>query len=355
MAILRIGLLGCGSIAHSHTSDYYRNAPADVELVACADPDEAARTRFGELYGVTDLYADASELLARSDIDAVDICAPPAFHPRLIQMAVAAGKHAISEKPLALDYAEAAQAVEAARRSGVKVGVMQNYRWRPEYIQAHNTLASGGLGKVFMASIQAMFHWNGGVAYRLAAKKMMMVEVTYHYVDLLRFLLDSAISRVYAVAGRPANQVAVGETYAALMLHFANGAVGNIVNSGECMGITANWGGETVVQAEGGTVYVNYKRPNTVAMYSGGFGGRYEHQFPQELYNMWTHVTYDKPLSAYYRAFAAGREAPVSGADNLNTLAAVLAAYESAETGQAVDVAAFVERQMAGSKQPALA
>jgi predicted dehydrogenase len=355
MAPLRIGLLGCGGIAHSHTGDYYSKTPAEVELVACADPDEPARTRFGELYGVPDLYADAAELLARSDIDAVDICAPPAFHPRLIQMAAAAGKHAISEKPLALDYAEAAQAVEVARQNGVKVGVMQNYRWRPEYIQAHNTLASGGLGKPFMASVQAMFHWNGGVAYRLAAEKMMMVEVTYHYVDLLRFLLDSDVTRVYAVAGRPASEVAVGETYAAMMLHFASGAVGNIVNSGECMGITANWGGETVVQAERGTVYINYKQPNTFAMYSGGFGGRYEHQFPAELYNMWTHVTYDKPLSAYYRAFAAGREPPVSGADNLNTLAAVLAAYESAETGQAVDVAAFVDRQSAGSKQSVLA
>ena len=263
MPILRVGLLGCGGIAHSHTNDYYRNNPAEVELVAAADPDAATRNSFGEQYGVSDLYADASELLARSDIDAVDICAPPAFHPRLIQMAAAAGKHAISEKPLALDYAEAAQAVEAAQRAGVKVGVMQNYRWRPEYIQAHNTLASGGLGKPFMASIQAMFHWNGGVAYRLAAKKMMMVEVTYHYVDLLRFLLDSDITRVYAVAGKPANQTTVGETYAALTLHFASGAVGTIVNSGECQGITANWGGETIVQAERGTVYVNYKQPNT--------------------------------------------------------------------------------------------
>jgi predicted dehydrogenase len=91
-----------------------------------------------------------------------------------------------------------------------------------------------------------------------------------------------------------------------------------------------------------------------MAMYSGAFGGRYEHEFPRELYNMWTHVTYDKPLSAYYKAFAAGREPPVSGANNLNTLAAVLAAYESAETGQAVDVATFVERRAAATKQPAL-
>ena len=100
----------------------------------------------------------------------------------------------------------------------------------------------------------------------------------------------------------------MGETYAALTLHFASGAVGIIVNSGECQGITANWGGETVVQAERGTVYVNYKQPNTVAMYSGGFGGRYEHQFPGRALQRGRYVTYDKPLSAYYRAFAAGRD-----------------------------------------------
>jgi predicted dehydrogenase len=226
---------------------------------------------------------------------------------------------------------------------------MQNYRFRPEYIEARNTIVGGLLGKPFMASVQALFHWNGGAPYRRAAQKMMMIEVGYHYVDLLRYLLGSDITKVYAAAGRPANSTTVGETYSAFILHFANGAIGNIVNSGECQGIKANWGGEVVVQAEEGTIYANYPKPFTFSMYSGAAGGHYEEAYPSSDFSLWTHVPYSKPLSAYYGALRAGKEFPVSGKDNLNTLAAVLAAYESAETGRAVDVADFVHRQTAVS------
>ncbi len=350
---IRVGLIGAGSIAQAHIRDYYQTRPPEAELVACADPDAAARDRFSTRYGLP-AYADPAEILARPDVDAVDICTPPATHASLITAAAEAQKHALSEKPLATDYAEAAAAVAAAERAGTRVGVNHNYRWRAEYAHAHDVLAGGRLGKPFMASLQALLHWHGGVSYRRAANRMLMIEQTIHYVDLLRFLLDSDVTRVYAVAGKPANQTTVGETYAALILNFANGAIGNIVNTGEAQGARVSWGGETIVQAEEGTIYLNRRALYTFEMYSPGSGGYSEISFPSDLYSASTNQTFDRPLRGFFEALESGRDVPVSAADNLNTLAAVLAAYESTETEQAVDVPAFAQRQVADAKQPML-
>jgi predicted dehydrogenase len=346
---VRVGLIGAGGIAQAHVREYYSTQPQEARLVACADPDPRMRQRMSDLYDIETL-ADTAELLARSDIDVVDICTPPALHPRLIRAAAEAGKHAISEKPLAHDYQEAAEAIACATQLGLQVGVMQNYRYRPEYIEARNAVVGGRIGTPFMASLQALLHWYGGAEYRRAAERMLVLEVGYHYVDLLRFMLGADVEKVYAVAGRPSTTPIAGDTYSAMILHFANGAVGNIVNSGECHGARTNWGGEAVVQGTSGTVYVNHKQMNTFGIYSTGSGGYAERTWPTELYGLSTNISFATPLSAYYASFERRGVFPVSGADNLNTLGAILAAYESAESGQPVDVAVHAERPLVGAR-----
>lgn len=351
MSRLRVGIIGSGGIAQAHAREYYSTNPAEVELVACADLDATRLDHFGKTFGVADAYSNPADLLARSDIDVVDICTPPASHPSVIRAAAEAGKHILCEKPLALDYRDAADAIAVAERAGVKVGVMQNYRFRPEYVDARSIIAGGSLGNPFMATLEALYHWHGGRGYRRHAERMLLLEVGYHYVDLLRYLLGANVVRVYAAAGRPATAIAAGDTYAAIMLHFDSGAIGNIVNSGECHGAAANWGGKTIVQAEEGTVYVNQGKdhPFTLSVYSPSSGGHSQRIYPRELYAFSTNVLFDRPLRAYYQALQAGREFPVTGADNLNTLATVLAAYESAERGCAIDIPSFVERS--GARQ----
>lgn len=343
MGNLSVGLIGCGAISNAHMEHFYRNSSPAVDLVACADLDATTLDSFSNMYGIADAYNDPAELLARSDIDVVDICTPAGPRPDLISAAASAGKHVICEKPLALDYGAAVDAIAAADRAGTRVGVMQNYRFRPEYIEARNWITGGRIGKPFMGTLQGLFHWDGSVAYRRAAERMLMIEQTYHYVDLLRFVLDSDVVRVYAAAGRPETSQIAGESYVALILHFDNGAVGNIVNSGECRGAHANWGGESVFQAEEGTIYLNYRKLYTFSIYGASAGGHVDYTYPAEMYGLSTNAGFDKPLDAFYMALQSGDPLPVSASDNLNTLGAVLAAYESAETGNAVSLAAFID------------
>lgn len=341
---IRVGIIGSGGIAGAHAGEYYDQQPAEAELVAIAEPNPITRDRFVTAHRVSDAYADVEELLARPDIDYVDICTPPESHPELIRTAAKFGKNVLCEKPLAVDFADAETAICEAEQAGIKVGVLQNYRFRPEYIDAHNLLESGSLGKPFMATMQALYHWHGGSGYRRQAEKMLILEVGYHYVDLLRYLVGSDVVRVYAAAGRASTSPAAGDTYAAIMLHFANGAIGNLVNSGECFGAKANWGGEAIVQAEEGTVYINTKGLFTLGVYSPASGGLMETSYSPDNYGFSTNPKFSRPLTAYLGAAQAGQELPVTGRDNLNTLSTVLAAYESVATGQAVDIADFIER-----------
>jgi predicted dehydrogenase len=334
-----VGLIGCGSISRAHMSDYYTLDPEDARLVACAEPDSATRERFVAAFTPPKMYASVAELLADPEVEVVDICTPPATHPELIRQAARAGKHVLTEKPLAVDLADARDAIEVAERAGVTVAVMQNYRFRPEYIEARAQLTGGRLGRPFFVSFEGLYHWNGGANYRRQAERMLIIEQTYHYIDLLRFILDDDVERVYAVAGRPETSVTAGETWAALTLHFSRGAVGTIVNSGECYGFPANWGGSAVVQCTAGTLEINRRQLYSLSIYAAGGGGRLpERVFPSELYAPSTNAPFTRPLEAYHRAFRTGQKPPVTARENLNTLATAFSCYESIERGQVVDV-----------------
>jgi predicted dehydrogenase len=329
---VRVGLIGCGAVAAAHVRDLYGRPDADARLVACADTDDAASDRFARAHDVPASCAVAA-LLARPDVDAVDICTSSSSHLALIAQAVEHGKHAICEKPLALELGGARAVADAADRAGVTVGVMQNYRWRPEYRDAQALVAAGHIGAPVLGTLQALFDWHGGPRHEGDPDRALLLELTYHYVDLLRFLLGSDVREIYG-----ATRGSGGRTGAVLILRFDSGAVGNIVNSSGCRGVATNWGGSAVVQGSEGTAYVNLPRPFRLAAYAPVLGGRVERTYARDLYPLSTGSRFGPPLSAFFRALVAGEPAPVSVRDNLNTLAAVLAACESAETGRPVAV-----------------
>ena len=195
-----VGLIGYGQIADVHLKQYYLQ-PAEVTLVACAEVDKVQARTLSRRCRRRRIVRIVEELLGNADVDAVDICTPPWTHANLIQMAAGAGKHIICEKPLAPSLEEAISAVEAAEKASVRFGVMQNYRFRPEYVEAQALLSGGAIGTPFMASVEALYDWDGGENYRQRADRLLIFEQTYHYIDTLRFLLGDDIVSVYAANG----------------------------------------------------------------------------------------------------------------------------------------------------------
>jgi predicted dehydrogenase len=144
----RVGLIGFGSIAeHAHLPAWL--AIESVEVTAVADLSPARLDRaHGLLPGAT-LYASPHDLVARADLDGVDICTPPATHADLILAACARGvADIVCEKPLVLSEEEYLRVVEARSASGSRVVYINN--WRHSDLNRHvmSALAEGAIGAV---------------------------------------------------------------------------------------------------------------------------------------------------------------------------------------------------------------
>ena len=164
---LQIGLIGSGKVVS------YGHWPAltaldDVKPVALADVTEARRKIGQAWFDLPDdaLYADYRDLLARDDLDAVCVAVPQSFRREIVLDAFAAGKHVLSEKPLATAPAVGAELIAAAERAGKVFGIVHNYLFFPEYIQMKTLLDAGAIGDLRVATL----HYLGVIDYPGAAE-----------------------------------------------------------------------------------------------------------------------------------------------------------------------------------------
>lgn len=199
---LRIALIGYGAIGRVHAMAYrdlpfHYGLPADrivLTGVATSRP-ETARQAAAEI-GCPVWTTDYRELLARPDIDMVDICVPNFAHAEIVLAAAAAGKHIYCEKPLALTVAEGQQMVEAAARAGVNTQMTFNFRFFPAILRARQLVEAGFLGRVF--SFRGRYYRS---SYLDTAKPLSwkmrretsgagaLFDIASHVLDLFYFLL----------------------------------------------------------------------------------------------------------------------------------------------------------------------
>jgi predicted dehydrogenase len=149
---MRLGVIGCGNIslrAHLPAAQ----AEPGVEIVAAADATPARLAMFGTAAGLgaAACYADAADLLARSDVDAVLVATPPRYRPAIVLAALAAGKHVLSEKPIALSPAEGWDMTGAARSAGLRLAMVHNYYVMPDFVAVKRVLDSGVIGEPYLA------------------------------------------------------------------------------------------------------------------------------------------------------------------------------------------------------------
>lgn len=145
---LRVGVLGAHSWAETaHLPGYA--AHDRVELVGICDvvPERAAA--MAERYSIPFVTSDPAALLARDDVDMVDVCTPTDTHLPLSLQAIQAGKHVLSEKPLARTAAEAFRAADAASARGVRTKLGFTFRYSPAVRQLQRWVADGTLGEIF--------------------------------------------------------------------------------------------------------------------------------------------------------------------------------------------------------------
>ena len=148
-AKVKVGVLGAGAWAEfAHLPGYKRDPRC--ELVAIADPLVERAQAFAAQFGIRHVYASHEELIARADIDVVDVCTPSATHFALSWAALSAGKHVLCEKPVAYDYAETRRAAALARERGVKTKLGFTFRYSPAMQYMKELIAEGYVGTPFI-------------------------------------------------------------------------------------------------------------------------------------------------------------------------------------------------------------
>jgi predicted dehydrogenase len=208
--------LGIGMVGHAFMGAVHSHAwrsvhrffdPALVpRLAVLGGRDEARAKAAAQRFGWADVETDWRALIARDDVDLVDICTPGDSHAEIAIAALEAGKHVLCEKPLANSVAEAEAMAEAARRArerGVRAMVAFNYRRVPALAHARNLVARGALGEIrhvrsvylqdWLSDAQAPMTWR---LKREHAGSGALGDLGAHIVDAAQFVTGEHITGV---------------------------------------------------------------------------------------------------------------------------------------------------------------
>lgn len=225
--MIGVAIIGAG-IGAEHLAGY-RALPERFRVVAQCDLDlDRARAATGNDPAI--LHTDDTEaLLADPAIDLIDICLPPHLHYPAAMAALAAGKHAICEKPLVRSLDEADRLIAAATTAGRQVFPVFQYRYGPALIQLKALIDAGLAGRAYVASLET--HWNRGAEYYAVPWRGTwagesggaVLGHAIHAHDLLSHLLGP-VAEVTALTATRVNAIET-EDCAALALRMQSGAL----------------------------------------------------------------------------------------------------------------------------------
>ena len=199
---LRVGIAGTGFIGGVHARSA-RLAGGRIVAVAASSPESAAAA-------AASLHADralasADELVNDPDVDVVHICAPNHLHQPLAEAALAAGKHVVCEKPLALDAAGAERLVAAAAAASRQAAVPFVYRFYPMVREARERVHAGEAGALHLVHGTYLQDWllrpeddNWRVDEALGGASRAFADIGSHWCDLAEFVTGQRLTRLSA-------------------------------------------------------------------------------------------------------------------------------------------------------------
>lgn len=330
-------ILGTGRHPHLKVAPAIRRA-RDARLVAVFSRDkaraEAAVVQFGAERG----YAALDALLSDPEVDAVWVCTPNGLHAEHTLRALAAGKHVLCEKPMALTVEDAEALVAAARRQGRQLGVGFHLRHHPGYRLAKQAVQEGSLGEITYARGQWALH-GVGIARpgwwsdpALAGAGILM-GTGVHVIDLLRAVLQREVIEVFAWDDATQWEVPLDVTIAVLV-KFTGNVLAHVVASRR-FGFPSN---DLVVYGTEGHLFgadlIGEELSGSLELATSEAVQRWEFRRSQQpLTDLYT-----AQAEAFMRAINGEAPFEASGEDGAAVVRITQAVIESARTGRPVRV-----------------
>jgi UDP-N-acetyl-2-amino-2-deoxyglucuronate dehydrogenase len=251
---IRFALVGCGRIADRHL-DAIAHHTGHAELVGVCDVDPAALERAAARTGVPGFPA-LDRLLAGCNADCVVLATPSGLHARQTIACAEAGRHVVTEKPMATHWRDGQAMVEACDRAGVRLFVVKQNRRNPTVALLKRAVEKGRFGRIYLVTVNVL--WNRPQAYYDSAPWRgtwefdggAFMNQASHYVDLLDWLIGP-VESVTAFTATLARNIQVEDTGVALV-RWRSGALGSVNVTMLVPG--KNFEGSVTVIGEKGTV-----------------------------------------------------------------------------------------------------
>ena len=335
----RVGLVGCGRISRTHFDALRRIDGLAVTAVCDSDADRA-RTA-GEELGVP-YYASFDDLLAKSDCDVVAICTPSGVHAAQGAAAARAGKHVVTEKPMAISLRQADDLVKACDDAGVHLFVVKQNRLNPPIQLLKRAVDKGRFGRIYLANVTVRWQrpqeyydaepWRGTWEFDGGA----IMNQASHYVDLIQWLVGP-VESVLAKTATQARRIEAEDSGIGI-LKFRSGALGVIeVN---VLTYPRNLEGSITILGERGSVKIGGTAVNKVEHWL--FADYDDDDKRVETANTNPPSVYGFGHEGYYRnvlAVLRGDAKPeTDGRAGRKSLELILGIYESAKTGCEVPI-----------------
>lgn len=333
----RISLVGCGRISANHF-DAIRKVDG-LTLVAVSDIVEDRARTAGEAQGVP-WFSSLPEMLAGVECDVVAIATPSGLHPEHGILAAKAGKHVVTEKPMAISLASADELVRACDEAGVHLFVVKQNRLNHPVQLLRRAIDRGRFGRIYLVNTTVRWSrpqeyydqapWRGTWQYDGGA----FMNQASHYIDLVQWL-GGAVDSVVAKTATMARKIETEDTGVAVV-QFASGALGTIEVT--MLTYPKNMEGSITILGEKGTVKIGGTAVNRIECWEfadadpdDALVGSADTD-PPSVYGF-GHEGYYRNVLAVLRGEA---EPDTDGRAGRKSLELILGIYESARTGKEV-------------------
>jgi len=336
---VRMALVGAGTWGEAHAEVYSSHHQA--EFVAVCDMSESRAKALAGKYGVPS-FTDVETMLDSVNCDAVGVVTPDFVHAAPVIAAVKRHKHVLCEKPLATTREDLEAILTAVRGSRAQVMVDYHNRWNPPVCKIKDDVDAGKIGRVVSAYIRLndvifvptkMLPW--------AAKSSILWFLGSHAVDVLNWIIDSDIRRVYSVPHKGVLKnmgVDVPDLYQTI-LEYKSGAVATMENSWILPNTNPYVNDYKLnVTGEKGMFNMDFSHNTLLERFLPDEASHPDILCRPRIHGKPTGLAYES-IRDFIERIAAGESVRVPLADSARVTRIILAILKSAESGQLVEVA----------------
>ena len=335
-------VIGAGMHPHQKVAPAIGLTP-DAELIAVLSRDQGRADAFAETHGAKVGYSTMDDLLADSRIDAVFVASPNASHVGHTVQAAEAGKHVLSEKPMATSVDDALTMIRTCQTNGVMLGLGFELRFHPAHLLARDLVSQGTLGRIRL--LQG--HWGRGERGEpehlprtglrgwwedpaAMGGGSVIMGLGVHVFDLVRFVMEQEITEVSAMTDGQTEAQPL-EHIASISLRLEDGTIAN-VSCGRMLPDTLN--DFTVYGTDGrftGRATVWEARMGDVEVVSETVNRKESWEYDYL-------ANFAAELSDFHDALKEDREPGATGVDGLRSTETNSAVIQSAQTGRVVKI-----------------